>query len=261
MRVSFVRLSHFLVDYIQFAAVLKVLYQIVIACPWVENAVAYYDQGIQVQILKALFGHEHLKFGTFKEWRWTILYEISLLGSFFFANSWKISKAIQQRSFTQHFEESATDDERFEAVAKKENLITLKLRRRRFVDIYNRGKAEADQMETGKLDVDSLSAYKDGFESSSYAPVIIVWALRFAIGLQAYMYHSLIGQVHLTWILLSFIFSIQTTLWLSTIFMVPIYTIEFVIVYGCQLRVIQDVSVFKHYGQYFQTEMKRPILE
>lgn len=75
------------------------------------------------------------------------------------------------------------------------------------------------------------------------------------------MYHSLIGQFHLSWILLSFIFSNTTTLWISTFFMVPIYTLEFIIVYGCQLRVIKDIGVFKHYGKYFQVEMEKPILE
>lgn len=46
-------------------------------------------------IVKALFGHDHLKFGTLKEWELTLLYEVSLLGSFFFAHMWRIAKSIQ----------------------------------------------------------------------------------------------------------------------------------------------------------------------
>jgi hypothetical protein len=65
------------------------------------------------------------------------------------------------------------------------------------------------------------------------------------------MYHSIIGQFHLSWILMSFIFSNKVTLWISTLIMVPLYTFEFIIVYGCQLRVVKDVSVFKQYRPYF----------
>ena len=200
---------------------------------------------MEVTIIKALFGREHLKFGSLKEWESTLLYEVSLLGSFGFAHMWRISKSIQQRCFTQHFDESATDEERFVAVAKKENLVTLQMRRKRFVDLYNRGKSDADQMEVAALDVDRISSYKESVNTSEFAPVIVIWVLRLTIGLQAYMYHSIIGQFHLSWILMSFIFSNKVTLWISTLIMVPLYTFEFIIVYGGQLRVVKDVSVFK----------------
>jgi hypothetical protein len=119
------------------------------------------------------------------------------------------------------------------------------MRIKRFVDLYNRGKSDADQMEVAALDVDRISSYKESVNTSEFAPVIVIWVLRLTIGLQAYMYHSIIGQFHLSWILMSFIFSNKVTLWISTLIMVPLYTFEFIIVYGGQLRVVKDVSVFK----------------
>jgi hypothetical protein len=182
MKIAYVRLSYFLVIYIQISVLLKVLYQITIATIWVIYAISAFHAEVEVTIIKALFGHEHLKFGTLKEWEWTLLYEVSLLGSFGFAHMWRISKSIQQRCFTQHFDEFATDEERFVAVAKKENLVTLRMRMKRFVDLYNRGKTDAEKMEAA-LDVDRISSYKESFITSEFAPVIVIWILRFTIGL------------------------------------------------------------------------------
>lgn len=260
MRLAFGRFSFFLVSYIQVAVLLKILYQVIIKCTWAVQWIGHSQNKEEAEVIKAFFGGGHTKFGTLKEASETILYEISLLGCFVFAHLWKIAKTAQYRMFTQHFKEDATDQERFEAAVKREKILTFKKRMKSFVELYNKGKGEASQMETKIFDADALTAAKSGF-ASSFGPALVVWSLRFTLGLQAYMYHNFIGLLHLTWILLSFIFSARTTLLLSSAFMVPLYTFEFIVVYGCQLQVIQDIDFFKKYGQYFVTDMKRPILE
>lgn len=260
MKLTYGRFAHFLVSYIRVAVLLKILYQVLIKCSWVVHAVAKNDEEAEVTVIKAFFGHSYVKFGSAREGAKTVLYEFSLLGCFFFAHVWKATKAAQCKMLTQHFEESATDQERFEATTKKENLITFKMRLSGFVREYNKGKEEPNRLTEKGLERDILSSYKDGF-SSSFGPVLVIWLLRFTLGFQAYLYHNLIGLLHLTWILLSFIFSAKATLLLSAVFMVPFYTFEFIMVYGGQLRVIKDVHFFKKYGEYFVLDLKRPILE
>jgi len=48
---------------------------------------------------------------------------------------------------------------------------------------------------------------------------------------------------------------------LSVIFMVPIYTYEFIIVYGLKVPKIKDMQFFQKYKDNFVITMERPILE
>ena len=186
MKLTYARFARFLVSYIQVAVLLKILYQVLVKCSWIVHAISKNDEEAEVTVIKAFFGHSYVKFGTVREGAKAVLYEFSLLGCFLFAHLWKITKAAQRRMLTQHFEESATDQERFEAVAKKENLITFKMRLRRFVTRYNKGKDEPNQLTEKALNEDRLTSYKAGF-SSSFGPVLAIWLLRFTVGFQAYL--------------------------------------------------------------------------
>ena len=109
MKVIFVKTSYFLIDYIKIACLLKAVYQILIATQWVRTIMMENHEEFEVQLMKALFGDMIIRFGNFKEWRWTILYEISLLGSIFFAHMWSITKSVQKRVYTQHFIDTCSD--------------------------------------------------------------------------------------------------------------------------------------------------------
>lgn len=52
-------------------------------------------------------------------------------------------------------------------------------------------------------DANALSSVQASFNES--LPTIVIWALRILVCLQAYMYHSVLGLFHLTWVLASFI--------------------------------------------------------
>lgn len=59
------------------------------------------------------------------------------------------------------------------------------------------------------------------------------------------MYNNSLGLLHLSWVLLSFINPINTTLFFSLILMLPIYFAEFVMVYGSRVPLIKDYKLFK----------------
>lgn len=48
----------------------------------------------------------------------------------------------------------------------------------------------------------------------------------------AYMYHSSAGLVCLCWAIASFILDTNTTLFISIVFMIPILSLEFIVIYS-----------------------------
>jgi hypothetical protein len=77
---------------------------------------------------------------------------------------------------------------------------------------------------------DTLSFFKDSI--NDYLPTVIVWTLRILLGFQAYMYHNSLSLLHLFWVVMSFILPMKGTLFISQTIMIPIYTWEFVMIYG-----------------------------
>lgn len=75
------------------------------------------------------------------------------------------------------------------------------------------------------------------------------------------MYCNDLGMVHLIWALLSFVFSTQATFFISCIFMLPLYTYEFVMTYGNRIEMVAASHTFQKYGFYFTWELEHPTLE
>jgi hypothetical protein len=66
---------------------------------------------------------------------------------------------------------------------------------------------------------------------------------------------------HLTFILISFVLPSHLVLFLSFVLMLPIYTAEFVLMYGSRIPVVKDLEFFSKYGKAFSPYMRFPVLE
>jgi hypothetical protein len=88
-----------------------------------------------------------------------------------------------------------------------------------------------------------------------------MWTLRFALIFQSYLYHSNSGMLHLTFVLMSFVLPLNHVLFFSFVVMLPIYSAEFILMYGMRIPVVNKTEFFMMYGQNFDFEMKFPILE
>lgn len=68
-------------------------------------------------------------------------------------------------------------------------------------------------------------------------------------------------MAHLFYVLMSFVFKQQVVLFFSVVVMIPLYSIEFIIVYGSRIPFIQDTALFQRYSVYYSFEMQYPVLE
>ena len=96
---------------------------------------------------------------------------------------------------------------------------------------------------------------------NKYLPTIVVWMLRIGLGLQSYMYHHKMSLFHLGWVLLSFICTIELTLYVTIVLLLPVYAWEFLMVYGLKIPLFNQLPMFKSYGHLFSWEMKAQISE
>jgi hypothetical protein len=110
-----------------------------------------------------------------------------------------------------------------------------------------------------KTSNDSISSFKK--DLNNYLPIIIMWTLRFALIFQSYLYHSNSGMLHLFFVLMSFVLPLNIVLFISFTFMLPIYSAEFILMYGMRIPVVNKTEFFMTHGQAFDFEMKLPILE
>jgi hypothetical protein len=97
---------------------------------------------------------------------------------------------------------------------------------------------------------------------NKYIPFIVMWLQRILLGFQAYMYCNAFGLLHITWVLGSFVLPNNIVFFISTVFMIPVYTFEFTMVY-----LGQSEFVAKHYwyknlgGPTFSRTLKFPVVE
>lgn len=75
------------------------------------------------------------------------------------------------------------------------------------------------------------------------------------------MYHSSASLVHLSWLIASFILSMNNALFLSIVFMIPLVTWEFIFIYLGRVTKIKETDFFHHYGKYFKFHMEQPSFE
>ena len=89
-----------------------------------------------------------------------------------------------------------------------------------------------------------------------------MWLTRILLGFQAYMYYNALGFLHIGWVLLSFILPYNLTFFVSSVFMIPVYSYEFWMVY---LGRIKFVVTHKWYtalgGANFDFQLEHPLLE
>jgi hypothetical protein len=67
---------------------------------------------------------------------------------------------------------------------------------------------------------------------------IVLWLARSMMFLMVYMYHSYVSILHLSWILMSFVFPIQTTFVISIYGVLPILFWEFIFIYAIRIPVV-----------------------
>lgn len=99
------------------------------------------------------------------------------------------------------------------------------------------------QMSSKKKMISSSMMKKDKISSMKqdlnlYLPTIVLWTLRFALIFQCYLYHSNSGMFHLIFVLFTVILPSKLTLFLSFTLMLPIYALEFILMYGMRIPVV-----------------------
>ena len=106
---------------------------------------------------------------------------------------------------------------------------------------------------------DRISTLKQ--DINLYLPTVVLWTLRFALIFQSYLYHSNTGMFHLAFVLFSFIIPSKLALFFCFVIMLPIYAMEFVLMYGMRIEVVNQYWFFVKYGKPWDFEMKFPIIE
>ena len=69
------------------------------------------------------------------------------------------------------------------------------------------------------------------------------------------------SMLHLGWVLISFILPMQFTIFMTNMLMIPVYTWEFLMIYGNRIHLVKTLEFFKEYGSLFDFEMQNPIFE
>lgn len=95
---------------------------------------------------------------------------------------------------------------------------------------------------------------------NTHLPTSLMWAQRVLVGFQAYMYHTDLSLVHLTWVVMTFILPYKVMFFFSIVIMIPIYSFEFIMVYGNHVYLVGDSSFFQQYPM-FKWTMEAKMLE
>ena len=122
-----------------------------------------------------------------------------------------------------------------------------------------KNKKSSNKKNKKKKKKDRLSKLKNN--ANEYLPLVVIWLLRILLTFQTYLYHNSLSMLHLSWVLLSFLISFELNLFLSCIVMIPIYSWEFIMIYGLRIPLIKDYDFFAKYGDYFNWDLKWPISE
>jgi hypothetical protein len=68
-------------------------------------------------------------------------------------------------------------------------------------------------------------------------------------------------MMHLVWVLSSFVFPMQFSMFLCLVFLVPVYSWEFSIVYGMEIPYLKDRPYYTKYRNLYPDHLQRPVLE
>lgn len=95
---------------------------------------------------------------------------------------------------------------------------------------------------------------------NKHLPTTLMWAQRVLVGFQAYMYHTDLSLIHLTWVVMTFILPYKVMFFFSIVIMIPIYSFEFIMVYGNHIYLLGDSAFFQKYSM-FKWTMENKMLE
>jgi len=75
------------------------------------------------------------------------------------------------------------------------------------------------------------------------------------------MYCDALSLFHLTFVLSTFVFTQKFTLYLNMVLMIPVYTLEFCVVYAMRIPVVRDEQFISQFAPYFDFKYHLPVLE
>jgi len=175
-------------------------------------------------------------------------YRIAIACSFIFSHAWLIAKCSTIREQTSYLERGTGILTRWRFAAQfKNQIFTAKQQTEQCIKIVRKKNKDKDKesnaiesaeklLNPSNWDIkslaksDFLTSLKEDF--NFYVPSLNIWFIRFGFGFQAYIYHSRIGLFHLTYVLLTFVFSRKFTYYMSIVIILPIYALEFIVIYG-----------------------------
>lgn len=262
--------SLFVLYYIQFTVVLKLLYSILTGIGYVEEFMQDRSQNPYVKACTILFGINFSSELTNGYLSKKMSFYAFLLLCLFFAQVYRQCKWADIREVTEDSLPEAWSFTRLvEYMRTKEQTKLEQEREKTLISeaVVKSGgnmgsKSKKDSKQKNKSRAKSQGAFKKMKQDfNKYLPTLLLWVQRILLGFQSYMYHDGTSLLHLAWVLLSFIFPLQITLFVSFVVMLPFYTFEFVMVYGLRIPIVKDKFFFQKYGSLFDWEMKIPILE
>jgi hypothetical protein len=75
------------------------------------------------------------------------------------------------------------------------------------------------------------------------------------------MYCDALSLFHLTFVLSTFVFTQKFTLYLNMVLMIPVYTLEFCVVYAMRIPVVCNEQFISQFAPYFNFKYHMPVLE
>jgi len=76
-----------------------------------------------------------------------------------------------------------------------------------------------------------------------------------------YLYHCPLNLIHLIWLLLTFMLSMDNVFLISTYSMIPLLGYEFMFVYSMRIPIVKDTWFMQTFGGYFDWDMKSRMYE
>ena len=108
---------------------------------------------------------------------------------------------------------------------------------------------------------DSGNAAKKARNVNNSLYLVVFVAAQLNMFVLTYAYHSSAGFVNLCWLIMSFVLSANNALFLSIVFMVPVLTWEFILIYCSRVPKIRETWFFQQYGKYFRIDRWNETLE
>jgi hypothetical protein len=96
---------------------------------------------------------------------------------------------------------------------------------------------------------------------SEQMPELVIQIARLEMFIIVYLYHCPLNLIHLTWLLLTFLLSMENVFLISTYSMIPLLGYEFVFIYAMRIPIVNETWVMTTFGAYLQWEMQSRMYE